>query len=339
MENSICFVLFALGLILIIKGSDWFIDAVIWIANAFHIPHIIIGATIISICTTLPETFVSLTASVKGETDVAFGNAIGSIAVNTGFIMAILLVFAKPVIENNKDFVKNGFFLIFLLILTLVIGFTLGEIDREIGIGLLCLLLLYLANNVYSAKKLMRSGCHVNRDNTLNCAPSITRNTGARQTIRFIAGITAVVVGSNLLVDNGIQIAVVLGVPSILIAVLFTSLGTSLPELVTVITSIRKKASNLGVGNIIGANILNIIQVISISSLVTPIPLAHDRVILYVMLPLTLSLVTLAVLYGTFGRSGFKRRQGLILLLVYCLFIALNVLRENTPLIGPILFR
>ena len=155
MGSSVCFVLFVLGLFLIIKGSDWFIDAAIWIANVFKIPHIIIGATIISICTTLPETFVSLTASIKNETDIAFGSAIGSIAANTGFIMAVLLLFAKPVIENKKDFVKNGIFLIFLLILTIIIGYTTGEIDRRTGIGLLCLLVLFLVNNVSSAKKLI----------------------------------------------------------------------------------------------------------------------------------------------------------------------------------------
>ncbi len=336
MGNSLCFVLFILGLVMIIKGSDWFIDAVIWIANAFRIPHIIIGATIISICTTLPETFVSLTASIKGETDVAFGNAIGSIAANTGFILAILLLFASPVIENKKDFVRNGFFLIALLILVMAIGLTAGEIDRMIGVGLICLLVLFLANNVHSAKKLMRSGCGENQNNGQNCS-GIAKSDGMRQALKFSVGVAGVVVGSNLLVDNGIQIAVVLGVPSIVIAAIFTSIGTSLPELVTAITSIRKKASNLGVGNIIGANILNIVQVVSLSSVVTPIPMAHDQVILRVLLPVTLVLVTLAVLYGTF--PGFKRRQGLILLMVYSVFIVLNVWRENTPLIGPLLFQ
>ena len=94
MGEYLCFILFFLGLVMIIKGSDWFIEAVIWVAKVFHIPYIIIGATIVSICTTLPETFVSVTAAIKGDSNYAFGNAIGSIAVNTGLIMAVLLVFA-----------------------------------------------------------------------------------------------------------------------------------------------------------------------------------------------------------------------------------------------------
>lgn len=337
MGYFIYFALFALGLVLIIKGSDWFIDAVIWVANVFKIPYIIIGATIVSICTTLPETFVSLTASFKGETDVAFGNAIGSIAVNTGFIMAILLIFAKPFIEDKKDYIKNGVFLVFLLILTMVIGFTKGQIDRWIGIGLLCLLFLYLFHNVLSAKKLMRLECDETLSSEQECI-IVSKGSIIKYSIKFIIGISFVVLGSNLLVDNGIQIAEILGVPSILIAVTFTALGTSLPELVTVIASIRKKATNLGVGNIIGADILNIIQVVSVSSTITPIPLDHDRSILIFQLPVTLIIVTLAVLFGTFSKSGFKRWQGLILLLVYSLFVALNMLRENTPFLGPLLF-
>ncbi len=337
MSQLIYFLLFALGLVLIIKGSDWFIDSVIWIANAFNIPYIIIGATIVSICTSLPETFVSLTASVKGETDVAFGNAIGSIAVNTGFIMAILLLFAKPVIENKRDFIKNGVFLILLIILIQIIGVTAGEINRWTGVGLLILLVLYLVNNVFSARKLMQTGI----DNTPSDEKQrivFQKKDVRNYSVKFIVGITAVVLGSNLLVDNGIQIAIILGVPSILIAVTFTALGTSLPELVTTVTAIRKKASNLGVGNIIGADILNIIQVIALSSTVTPIPLDNDESILNVQLPVALIIVLLAVCFGSLSKTGFKRWQGLILLLVYSGFVLLNMFRENTPILGPLLF-
>ena len=337
MDQIMCFVLFTLGLVMIIKGSDWFIDAVIWAANVFKIPHIIIGATIVSICTTLPETFVSLTAAIKGETDVAFGNAIGSIDVNTGFIMAILILFAKPIIDDKKDYTKNGVFLIFLLIAAMIIGFTVGEINRVTGIVLLCLLVLYLANNIYSAKKIMNQE-GIDLEDTMEEEIEASRKIVIKNAVRFLVGITLVVIGSNLLVDNGIQIAQILGVPPLLIAVTFTSLGTSLPELVTTITAIRKKAANLGVGNIIGADILNIIQVVSVSSIVTPIPLAHDRSITNVQLPLTLIIVTIAVLSGAIGGKGFKRWQGVALLAAYAVFLVLNLMKENTPVLGPLLF-
>lgn len=341
MGQWVSFLLFTLGLIMIIKGSDWFIDAVIWIANVFKIPHIIIGATIVSICTTLPETFVSLAASLKGETDIAFGNAIGSIAVNTGFIMAILLLFAKPVIENRREFVGNGTFLIFLLLATSIIGFTVGELNRTIGIILLILLFAYLYNNVMSAKKIMglkSMEFHHGVSSAKAQKNVVSKPVATKNMVKFIVGISLVVLGSNLLVDNGITIAELLGVPSLLIAVTFTALGTSLPELMTTITSIRKKATNLGVGNIIGADILNIIQVLGVSSLITPIPLAHDPSIIYVQLPFCLLIVFTAVLFGTLSKKGFKRWQGLALLLIYSVFLALNLLKENTPILGPMLF-
>src|SRR5665648_1052761 len=111
MQQFTYFLMFGLGLVMIIKGSDWFIDVVIWTATVFKIPYIIIGATIVSICTTMPETFVSLAASLKGQTDVAFGNAIGSVAINTGFIMVIIIIFAEPIIENVPAFERSGILL------------------------------------------------------------------------------------------------------------------------------------------------------------------------------------------------------------------------------------
>lgn len=154
----------------------------------------------------------------------------------------------------------------------------------------------------------------------------------------FSIGISLVIIGSNLLVDNGIEIAKILGVPPLVIAIVFTSLGTSLPELVTAITSIRKKVTGLGVGNIIGANILNIVQAIGIASLVRPIDLAGDPSILPFQFPLTLAIVTCAVVFGVATRNGYQRWHGILIFGLYLVFLGVNLLRENTPILGPILF-
>ena len=343
MEHFLIFFLFALGLVMIIKGSDWFIDAVIWIASVFKIPYILIGATIVSICTTLPETFVSITAALKNETEFAFGNAMGSIAANTGFILAVLLIFAKPIIEDKKHFVKNGIFLIALLVFNLLLGLILGEINRFFGLLMIGLLILYLGNNVLSARKSLKPGLKYDIESEEEMEGElplyegvafdmaerdidISRKVIIKYSISFVVGISLVVMGSNFLVDNGIKIAKLLGVPSIVIAVTFTSIGTSLPELVTTISSIRKKVTNLGVGNIIGANILNIIQVIAFSSTIKTISLAHDPSILYMQIPITLAIVVMAVSFGAFSKKGFKRWQGFVLLAVYAVFIILNII-------------
>lgn len=342
MSYFLSFFLFVLGLVMIIKGSDWFIDAVIWAAQVFKIPYIIIGATLVSLCTTLPETFVSVAAAVKNQTDYAFGNAIGSSVFNTGFIMGMLLLFAKPVIENRRDFIKNGFFLIFLVAATFVAALVVGELDLTLGLVLVGLLLLYLVNNVLAAKKEMRQiDYDIEKEKDMAGEPllyegaafdvreneiDISRKTITKYLIYFAVGITLVIVGSNLLVDHGIKIAELLGVPSIVIAVTFTAIGTSLPELMTAITSIRKKVTNLGVGNIIGANILNIIQVMGISSLVTPISLNKDPSIISLQLPMTMGIVVLAVMFGVVSKSGFQRWQGALLLASYAAFFFFNML-------------
>lgn len=355
MGQWLYFLLFLLGLVLIIKGSDWFIDSVIWVATVFKIPYIIIGATIVSICTTLPETFVSLTASLKGETDIAFGNAFGSIAINTGVILGILLIFAKPMIEDRNAYKRNGSFSIFVILLCFFASIYFGEINRPIGVLLILLLIYFLFSNYQQAKNLMNLQAAYDIEDELNPEDTkviaegavydkdegdidVSRGVIIKKTFLFVIGITAVIYGSSLLVDNGILIAEILGVPSIVIAITFTALGTSLPELVTTISSIRKKVSNLGVGNIIGANILNVVQVIGISAIANPISIKHDPTIVSFQIPMVIVLVGLALLFGMISKGGFKRWQGVILLVVYSIFLMFNLLRENMPILGELFF-
>ncbi len=355
MGQWIYFLLFLVGLVLIIKGSDWFIDSVIWIATVFKIPYIIIGATIVSICTTMPETFVSLTAALKGETDVAFGNAFGSITLNTGIIMGIILIFAKPIIEDRRAYKRNGSFLVFVIFLCLIASLYFGEINRLVGFVFIILLVYFLYSNYKQAKKMMNLQTPIDIEETLNPEDTtviaegavydksegdidVSRNVVIKKIVFFIIGITAVIIGSSLLVDNGIRIAEILGVPSIVIAITFTALGTSLPELVTAITSIRKKVSNLGVGNIIGANILNVVQVVGISAIVNPISIQHDPTIVSFQIPMVLLIAGLAILFGLSAKGQFKRWQGFVLLTVYSIFLMFNLLRENMPILGDIFF-
>lgn len=155
MAEIFYFILFVVGLLMVVKGSDWFVDSAVWVAEVFRIPSIIIGATIVSICTTLPETFVSGAAALKGESIMAAGNALGSIAANGGFILAVLLISTRPFIENRQEFLKNCSFLAFLLLLLWAIGLFFGEVSKPMGIGLLFLLVLFIISNVISARKLM----------------------------------------------------------------------------------------------------------------------------------------------------------------------------------------
>ena len=359
MAEFLYFFLFSAGLLMVIKGSNWFVDSAVWAAEVFRIPPIIIGATIVSICTTIPETFVSATAAFKGEPIMAIGNAFGSIGVNTGVILAILLIFTKPFIENRKEFLQQGFFLLFLILLIWTIEIFYGQISRTMGAGLIFLFFAYIIKNVLSARKLMDLDIRFeiqDEEHIMNHTdPSITMPEGlvydetendfdisfqamAQKILFFIFGVALVLLGSNLLVVYGIRIANLLHIPTLLIAVIFTSGGTSLPELVTAITSIRKGVSNLGIGNLMGANILNIIQVIGVSSLLCPLPLGNEKSVLTFQLPL-LIVMTLSVLcFGIFNKGRMKTWNGIWLLILYFIFLTINILRESAPILGPLLF-
>lgn len=353
------FVLFAAGLLMVIKGSDWFVDSAVWAAEVFRIPSIIIGATIVSICTTLPETFVSATAALNGEAGMAAGNALGSIGVNTGFILAVLLLSSQLSIENRKEFLKNGFFLVFLLLLLWAAGYFFDEIGRLMGCGLIFLLVIYIINNIISAGKLMDLDIHYDivdeqdaPDRTMEYLSmpegavydekendfDISFQSIVREIIFFGLGVLLVVFGSGLLVDNGMEIAKFFHVPNFTIAVIFTAAGTSLPELVTVITSARKGVSGLGVGNIIGASILNIVQVIGISSLLLPIPIAGEKSILSFQLPLLIVIALSAICSGLAGKGRLGKLGGVWLLILYFIFLSVNILRGSAPILGPVLF-
>lgn len=359
MAEVFYFIFFAVGLLMVVKGSDWFVDSAVWAAAVFRIPSIIIGATIVSICTTLPETFVSAAAALKGESVMAVGNAFGSIAANGGLILGILIVFTQPNIENRKEFIKNSSFLAILMLFLWAVGFLFGEIRKPVGLILLILLVLFIFNNVVSARKLMDLDIQYDivdeKDiphpvNPHGSMPEgvvydesendfdISSQMIAKKIFFFCFGVFFVILGSNLLVDNGIRIAELLRVPSFMIAVIFTSVGTSLPEMITVITSVRKGVSNLGIGNIIGANILNIVQVIGFSALLHPLPMAAEKSILLFQLPLLLMMALLLIGFGLFGRDRLSKWGGFWLLVLYLIFLSVNLFRGAVPILGPILF-
>lgn len=353
------FILFAAGLIMVVKGSDWFVDSAVWAAEVFRIPPIIIGATIISICTTLPETFVAAAAALKGETVMAAGNSLGSISVNTGLILALLIIATQPAIENSKEFLKNASFLVLLLLVLWTAGFFFRDISRPMAIGFLLLLILYIVNSVISARKMMDLDIHydiVDEEDVSQIADpyshmpegvaydeqendfNVSLQQVMKRTFLFLFGVFLVIWGSNLLVDNGINIATLLNVPSFMISVIFTSVGTSLPELITAITSVRKGVSNLGIGNIIGANILNILQVIGVSALLRPIPVAAEKSILSFQLPLLFLMTLSLILFGLIGKGRLNKWGGLWLMALYLIFLTVNLMRGSAPILGPILF-
>ncbi len=312
MENYTAILLFLVGFVLIIKGSDWFIDSTIWVAKVLKVPNIIIGATLVSICTTLPEAMVSGSSAIRGNTDIAFGNAVGSIACNTGFILALTIMLSKPLITDKKKLKETGIFLLALIASLAGIGFFFGVISRTTGFIFLGIMVLYLYQNVKDAKA---SAVEIAYDESIDRSRKVV----IKRIVLFVIGLIMTVIGANLLVTHGETLARLLGVPDVVIGLTLTAFGTSLPELVTAITAVVKKAHDISIGNVLGANILNIIMVLGLSSTITPIVTPTSYFTLHI--PFVFMIVSMVVFFSFINRKHLHRWNGALIMGVYISYL------------------
>ena len=303
--------LFMLGLVCIIKGGDWFVDAAGWIAEVSGIPRFIVGATIVSLATTLPELFVSSIAASKGQADMAIGNAIGSVTANTGLIMALSMVFL-PMAFKRRDYLFKSVLLMGTVALLWLLCSD-GTLPLARGLILFVIFGVFIWENVRAAKK-------SSENETVSKPEKPTRDTVLRHILLFILGAAGIVIGSNLLVDNGTLLAGRLGIPESVIALTAVSIGTSLPELVTAITSIIKKEASLSVGNVIGANLIDTALILPVCSLISGGTLNVAASTIRVDMPVCLA-VTMTALIPALISQRFRRWQGVALLTIYAAYL------------------
>lgn len=298
--------MFFLGIVLVVIGSDAFVEAAIRTAKRFHVSEMLIGATLVSIGTTLPELMVSTTAAFEGHLDMAVGNAIGSVICNTALIAGLVQAIRPTEIEP-LSFRKNYTRFFAAAAVFCLFVYTGGGLSRIAGVCLLAVLLIHLADSYSQARN--------------------DRNSGPREKVKgsFITDLLVMVImaaalffGANLLVDNGSLLAKAIGIPEHVISISMIALGTSLPELITALTALHKKHTALSLGNIIGANILNLLLVSGAAAVIQPMGMA--RSILQVDIPMMLFVSLMLALPGLL-RKKLYRRQGILLMLVYCLYI------------------
>lgn len=300
--------LLVLGLGFIIKGGDWFVDSAIWMAKITKIPPFIIGATIVSLATTVPEVLVSVLATAQGSTDLALGNAIGSIIANIGLIMGISLYVAPPK-TTSKDYIIKGLYMVGAALVLIFLSLD-GELSKLQSIILWVLLIGFFVLNITTSQK-QEDIEEVSFDK--------------KYILLFILGAVSVVIGARLLVDNGVAIARALNISEAIIGLTIVAVGTSLPELVTTITALIKKNSNLSLGNIVGANIMNILLVIPASTLVSNGGLVMRMQTVRQDIPFSVLFMLIAMIPPLLFKRFFKW-QGLLMLVTYGLYLLITVL-------------
>ncbi len=309
--------LFALGLVLLIKGGDWFVDGAAGLARRFRLPDIIVGATVVSIGTTLPEVMVSATGALGGQGSMAYGNAIGSIICNTSLIAAISVA-VNPGPVNTKTMKMPVIFFFASAAIYALAAYVLGEFPRWLGFALLGIFVCYMFLTVRQGLKNPETEAEEEEGETKSRALWL-------ELLLLVGGAAVIAVGADLLVDNGTIIAQKLGVPETVIALTFVALGTSLPELVTTITSLRKGRASLGIGNVIGANIFNLALVSGISVSLAPFKVPVGNTLfginssLILDIPLMLCVMALLTLPALASKK-LGRWQGIALLGIYAAF-------------------
>ena len=314
--------LFAVGLLLLIKGGDWFVDGATGLARRFHLPDIIVGATVVSIGTTLPEVMVSSTGALLGQGAMAYGNAIGSIICNTALIAAISVA-CNPGPVNVKTMKVPVIFFFASAALYCIAAYLLGEFPRWMGIAMLAIFIVYLIINVRQGLK------HPEEVESEDDEGEAKPRSLLMELILLVGGAAVIAVGADLLVEHGTIIAQTLGVPETVIALTFVALGTSLPELVTTITSLKKGHASLGIGNVIGANVFNLVLVSGVAVTLAPFQVPVGKLLLGHNASLVLDIpVMLAVMLlltiPALTRKKLERWQGVLLLCIYAAFCLLQ---------------
>lgn len=294
------------GFILLIKGADFFVEGSSSVAKKLSIPPIIIGMTIVAMGTSLPETSVSVSASLAGKNDLSISNAVGSNIFNL-MVVAGLCALLCP-LPINRDTLKRDFpFSILAAAVLLGFGFFTGEISRIAGIVLLLLFIVFLGTMINSAMKSRRSASSRSDKEEIKNLPAW------RCIVYIVGGIIAIAAGGKMVVEGASDIARSFGMSDNLIGMTIVALGTSLPELVTSIVAARKNEIDMALGNVIGSNVFNILFVLGIAAVISPIGFTLQNSIDTVFL----IAASILVLIFCLPKKKLVRRHGISMAAIY----------------------
>lgn len=301
---------------MLIKGADFLVDGASNIAKKFHIPEIIIGLTIVSIGTSMPELFVSITSATKGSSDMAIGNVVGSNIANLLLILGLSSVVRPVKFKKETRLIEMplclGISIIFAILCN--IGNIVSRIDSSILVTLFALFIMYTIIMAKQGEEFDKDDDETEEDSKVKTSKSTIRDV-----IFLILGIVLLKVGGDLTVDNAVKIAQSFNLSEKIISVTILAIGTSLPELVTSVSAAFKGKSDIAIGNILGSNIFNMLLIIGVSSMISPI--TYNTSFNIDMVFLVVGMLLLALFPIIPPKNKMTRWNGIIYLYMYVAYM------------------
>ncbi|MBP3791462.1 MAG: calcium/sodium antiporter [Methanobrevibacter sp.] len=305
-------VLLLVGFVFLIKGSDFFVDGASSIASILKVPTIIVGLTIVALGTSAPEAAVSITSSLTGSNAMAVSNVIGSNLFNILMVIGIAALLSELLMEKSV-LEKDLPFLVGITLLWAIFIFIGGDINNIEGIILLIIMVAYIVYLVINARK-SKEGSDVEK-------PKFSL---PKSILLIVVGLVGIILGGDLVVDSASAIAIAFGMSETLVGLTIVAIGTSLPELVTSITALKKGENQLVIGNVIGSNIFNILFVLGASSAISAIPVASNMIIDVVFM------IVVTIICFIFGKTQDKydKKEGIILIALFIAYMIFAIMRN-----------
>ena len=306
-------VLIIIGFVLLIVGADILVDGSSGIAKKFHIPEIIIGLTIVSIGTSMPELFVSITSALDGYSDMAIGNIIGSNLCNLLLILGLSATI-KPVVFQKETRLYEIPMCLLVTIVLMYFCNSQGGISRLEAVILLVLFCAFIGYTIYMGRK-------ESKKEIVEIQTEEKKNSILKNIVSVLLGIFSLKFGGDLVVDNAVNVARYFNWSEKLISLTILAVGTSLPELVTSVTAAVKGNSDIAIGNIIGSNIFNILLIIGVSAFITPI--TYNFSYNFDFSVLIASSIILAIFPFIPPKDKMSRFNGIVYLFIYVAYLTI----------------
>lgn len=311
-------ILIIVGFMLLIKGADFLVDGSSNIAKKFHIPEIIIGLTIVSIGTSMPELFVSVTSALDGHSDMAIGNVIGSNICNLLLILGLSTIIKPIKFQRETRLIEIPMCLIITIIFMILCNTSQG-MSRPEAIILMVLFIIFIAYTIVMGKKGEKFDKKDDNDEEKKSLQNVNNISILKSIIYIALGVVGLKIGGDLTVDNAVIIAQHFNISEQIISLTVLAIGTSLPELVTSVTAAIKGNSDIAIGNIIGSNIFNMLFIIGVASFINPITYSISYNV--EMIILTLGTILLAIFPVIPPKNEMSRSNGIIYLISYIAYL------------------